>query len=134
MADAVSAAAGREIRAVHLDIDDYRGLAARRPWLAGAMGAVGVTMNMIAMFALIVVLGMIVDDAIVVVENVHRHIEQGGRFDLAAAGLDGVGPPVEVGNERVVAGRRVVVLHDLNGCRIQTGLVHSGRERVATSG
>jgi len=47
-------------------------------------GALGVTMNMIAMFALIVVLGMIVDDAIVVGENVYRRIEEGEAPEVAA--------------------------------------------------
>ena len=47
-------------------------------------GAVGVTMNMITMFALIVVLGMIVDDAIVVGENVYRRMEEGDSPEVAA--------------------------------------------------
>ena len=47
-------------------------------------GAMGVTMNMITMFALIVVLGMIVDDAIVVGENVYRRMEEGDAPDVAA--------------------------------------------------
>jgi multidrug efflux pump subunit AcrB len=47
-------------------------------------GAVGVTMNMITMFALIVVLGMIVDDAIVVGENVYRRMEEGDAPEVAA--------------------------------------------------
>ena len=37
----------------------------------------GTSMNMITMFALIVVLGMVVDDAIVVGENVYRKMEEG---------------------------------------------------------
>lgn len=36
-----------------------------------------ITINMISMFGLIVVSGMIVDDAIVVGENIYRHLEQG---------------------------------------------------------
>ena len=42
-----------------------------------AMKATGQTLNMIAMFGLIVVLGMLVDDAIVVGENVYRKVEEG---------------------------------------------------------
>lgn len=58
-------------------------------------GAMGVTMNMIAMFALIVVLGMIVDDAIVVGENVYRRMEEGEEPELAAVnGTVEVGRPV----------------------------------------
>ncbi len=36
-----------------------------------------VTMNNLSLFALVLVLGMIVDDAIIVIENVHRYMEQG---------------------------------------------------------
>ncbi|NQT23106.1 MAG: efflux RND transporter permease subunit, partial [Candidatus Omnitrophica bacterium] len=38
---------------------------------------VGMSINMITMFALILVLGMIVDDGIIIAENVYRHIENG---------------------------------------------------------
>ncbi|UCD71837.1 MAG: efflux RND transporter permease subunit [Syntrophobacterales bacterium] len=41
------------------------------------MQAFGISLNMISMFGLILVLGIIVDDAIVVSENTYRHIEQG---------------------------------------------------------
>ncbi len=37
----------------------------------------GVTINMMTMFGLIVVLGMVVDDAIIVGENIFRHLEMG---------------------------------------------------------
>ena len=36
-----------------------------------------VTMNNLSLFALVLVLGMIVDDAIIVIENVHRNVEEG---------------------------------------------------------
>jgi len=39
--------------------------------------SVGISMNMMTMFALIIVLGMIVDDAIVVGENAYRLMEEG---------------------------------------------------------
>ncbi|MFT7676752.1 MAG: multidrug efflux pump subunit AcrB [Planctomycetota bacterium] len=58
-------------------------------------GLAGVTMNMITMFALIVVLGMLVDDAIVVGENIYRRIEAGE--DPKTAAIEGtaqVGVPV----------------------------------------
>ncbi|HPF12679.1 MAG: efflux RND transporter permease subunit [Planctomycetes bacterium] len=58
-------------------------------------GAMGVTLNMITMFALIVVLGMVVDDAIVVGENIHRRIEEGEEPHVAAVeGTLEVGPAV----------------------------------------
>ncbi len=47
-------------------------------------GSIGVSMNMITMFALIVVLGMLVDDAIVVGENVYRLMEEGSDPEQAA--------------------------------------------------
>ncbi|CAN5864658.1 N/A [soil metagenome] len=41
------------------------------------MQMIGMTMNMVVLFSLILALGMLVDNAIVVVENIYRHIEQG---------------------------------------------------------
>ena len=37
----------------------------------------GITMNMVVLFSLILALGMLVDNAIVIVENIHRFIEEG---------------------------------------------------------
>ncbi|HWP36504.1 MAG TPA: efflux RND transporter permease subunit [Gemmatimonadales bacterium] len=45
--------------------------------------ATGITMNMVVLFSLILALGMLVDNAIVVVENTYRFREQG--FDRVAA-------------------------------------------------
>ncbi len=39
--------------------------------------SLGVTLNMIVLFGLIMALGMLVDNAIVVVENIYRHLESG---------------------------------------------------------
>ncbi|MEA3368992.1 MAG: efflux RND transporter permease subunit [Candidatus Ratteibacteria bacterium] len=41
------------------------------------MGIMGITINLISMFGLIIVLGMLVDDGIIVAENVYRHMEKG---------------------------------------------------------
>ncbi len=41
------------------------------------MSAAGITLNIVSMFALVMVLGMIVDFAIVVSENSYRHMENG---------------------------------------------------------
>lgn len=41
------------------------------------MNILGITLNVISLFALVLVLGMVVDDAIVIIENVHRRYEQG---------------------------------------------------------
>ena len=59
------------------------------------MGVVGITMNMLSMFAFILVLGMIVDDAIVVVENCFRYLERGlSPRDAALRGASEVAWPV----------------------------------------
>jgi hydrophobic/amphiphilic exporter-1 (mainly G- bacteria), HAE1 family len=41
------------------------------------MGAAGLTFNTLSLFGLVLAIGIVVDDAIVVVENVERYIEQG---------------------------------------------------------
>lgn len=45
----------------------------------------GYTINMVSLFAFLIALGMIVDDAIIVTENVYRHMEMGKRSHVAAA-------------------------------------------------
>lgn len=55
----------------------------------------GFTMNTLTMFACILVLGMVVDDAIIIIENVHRHIESGmDRLSAAILGTNEVAWPV----------------------------------------
>ena len=44
----------------------------------------GVSMNMVVLFSLILALGMLVDNAIVVVENIYRYVERGWDRRLAA--------------------------------------------------
>ncbi len=44
---------------------------------AFGMYAFGYTINMVSLFAFLVALGMVVDDAIIVTENTYRHIESG---------------------------------------------------------
>lgn len=44
----------------------------------------GFTINMVSMFAFLIALGMIVDDAIIVTENVYRHMENGMQGGAAA--------------------------------------------------
>jgi len=61
-------------------------------------GAAGVTLNFITTFGLIVVLGIVVDDAIVVGENTDRERHKGRTGEEAAiAGVTGVAAPVLVG-------------------------------------
>ncbi len=47
------------------------------------MDVAGMTMNMIVLFSLILALGMLVDNAIVIVENIYRYMEEG--FDRVTA-------------------------------------------------
>jgi len=55
----------------------------------------GMTMNMMAMFAMIVVLGLVVDDAVVIGENIYRHYEQGlSPREAAVKGASEVAWPV----------------------------------------
>lgn len=44
----------------------------------------GFTVNMVSLFAFLIALGMIVDDAIIVTENIYRHLEQGMPYTQAA--------------------------------------------------
>ncbi len=53
------------------------------------LGALGITINMIVLFSLIMALGMLVDNGIVVVENVYRLMEEG--YDPIKATKMGVG-------------------------------------------
>lgn len=51
---------------------------------AGLMLAFGFSVNLLTLLAMVLAIGLVVDDAIVVVENVHRHIEE-GKSPVAAA-------------------------------------------------
>ncbi len=54
-----------------------------------------VTLNMVVLFSLILALGMLVDNGIVIVENIYRHMQQGkSRQDAARTGTDQVAWPV----------------------------------------
>jgi multidrug efflux pump len=58
----------------------------------GAMYLLGYSLNNLSLMALIIATGFVVDDAIVVLENVARHIEAGkSRLDAALAGAREVG-------------------------------------------
>ncbi|MBT8087474.1 MAG: efflux RND transporter permease subunit, partial [Gammaproteobacteria bacterium] len=61
-------------------------------------GALGVTITMISLFGLIIVLGLVVDDAIVIGENIDAERVHGWSGDIAAnRGVHGVMAPVTVG-------------------------------------
>jgi len=55
----------------------------------------GITLNMVVLFSLMLALGMLVDNAIVIVENVYRHMQEGlGSIPAAKAAVAEVGWPV----------------------------------------
>ncbi|WPD22532.1 MAG: efflux RND transporter permease subunit [Candidatus Electrothrix scaldis] len=55
----------------------------------------GITLNMIVLFSLTLALGMLVDNAIVIIENIYRFMEQGvGRVEAAMKGTSEVAMPV----------------------------------------
>ncbi len=59
------------------------------------LAAFGVTLNMVVLFSLILALGMLVDNGIVIVENIYRHIQQGmPRQEAALVGTNQVAWPV----------------------------------------
>ncbi len=61
------------------------------------MWVFGVSINLLSMFGLIIVLGIIVDDAIVIGENIFRHVEEGmDPREAAVKGTDEVMWPVIV--------------------------------------
>ena len=59
------------------------------------LAAFDVTLNMVVLFSLILALGMLVDNGIVIVENIYRHIQQGmSRKEAALVGANQVAWPV----------------------------------------
>ncbi|MDE3083935.1 MAG: efflux RND transporter permease subunit, partial [Verrucomicrobiota bacterium] len=60
-----------------------------------AMLAMGFTINLLTLLAMVLAIGLVVDDAIVVVENIHRHMEEGlSPLDAAFKGARELGGPV----------------------------------------
>ncbi len=70
-----------------------------------ASWAYGFTLNRVSLFALIFSIGILVDDAIVVVENIHRHLSMGGKkiLDVIPAAVDEVGGPTILATFTVIA-------------------------------
>lgn len=59
------------------------------------MLALGYSINLLTLLAFVLAIGLVVDDAIVVVENVHRHLEEGkSPFDAALIGAREIATPV----------------------------------------
>ena len=59
------------------------------------MQLMGYSINLLTLLAMVLAIGLVVDDAIVVVENIHRHIEDGKTpFDAALEGAREIAMPV----------------------------------------
>ncbi len=59
------------------------------------MHALGFSINLLTLLALVLAIGLVVDDAIVVVENVHRHMEEGmDAFNASIRGAREIAVPV----------------------------------------
>lgn len=55
----------------------------------------GYSINLLTLLAMVLAIGLVVDDAIVVVENIHRHIEDGMKpYDAAIKGAREIATPV----------------------------------------
>ncbi len=68
------------------------------------LSVVGITMNMVVLFSLILSLGMLVDNAIVVVENIYRYLEEGyDNFAAAKKGTGEVALPIITGTFTTIA-------------------------------
>ncbi|UTW06841.1 multidrug efflux RND transporter permease subunit [Pseudomonas benzenivorans] len=59
------------------------------------MQLMGYSINLLTLLAMVLAIGLVVDDAIVVVENIHRHVEEGKTpFDAALEGAREIAVPV----------------------------------------
>ena len=70
-----------------------------------ASWTMGFTLNRVSLFALIFAIGILVDDAIVVVENIHRHMAMGGKTlrEAIPPAVDEVGGPTILATFTVIA-------------------------------
>ncbi len=70
-----------------------------------ASWAIGFTINRVSLFALIFSIGILVDDAIVVIENIHRHIALGNHnlLQTIPQAVDEVGGPTILATLTVIA-------------------------------
>ncbi|MFZ7095232.1 efflux RND transporter permease subunit [Luteimonas dalianensis] len=70
-----------------------------------ASWAMGFTLNRVSLFALIFAIGILVDDAIVVVENIHRHMSLGAKSlrEAIPPAVDEVGGPTILATFTVIA-------------------------------
>ncbi|MCC6467334.1 MAG: efflux RND transporter permease subunit, partial [Alphaproteobacteria bacterium] len=63
--------------------------------VCGLLLALGYSLNLLTLLAMVLAIGLVVDDAIVVVENIHRHIEEGASpMDASLRGAREIALPV----------------------------------------
>ncbi len=68
------------------------------------MWSMGFTINLLTLLAVVLAIGLVVDDAIIVVENVHRHIDEGkSPFDAALMTGRELGGPIIVMSTTLIA-------------------------------
>ena len=59
------------------------------------MWGMGFSLNLLTLLAMVLAIGLVVDDAIIVTENIHRHVEEGLKpFDAAIKGARELATPV----------------------------------------
>ncbi|KAA3625816.1 MAG: multidrug efflux protein [Proteobacteria bacterium] len=59
------------------------------------MLVLGYSLNLLTLLSMVLAIGLVVDDAIIVVENIHRHIEEGhSRIDAALQGARELATPI----------------------------------------
>ncbi|TDX29038.1 multidrug efflux pump [Modicisalibacter xianhensis] len=62
---------------------------------AFVMLMLGFSLNLLTLLSMVLAIGLVVDDAIIIVENVHRHIEEGeSRFEAALNGAREMATPI----------------------------------------
>jgi multidrug efflux pump len=62
---------------------------------AFVMLMMGFSLNLLTLLSMVLAIGLVVDDAIIMVENVHRHIEEGeSRFQAAISGAREMATPI----------------------------------------
>ncbi len=85
------------------------------------MYATGLTVNTLTLLAMVLAIGLVVDDAIVVLENIYRHIEDGMKpFEAAIKGAREIGFAVD--------------RHDVDACRrLCADRLHAGTNRADCS-
>ncbi len=92
------------------------------------MQAVGITFNTLSLFGLVLAIGIVVDDAIVVVENVERRLREGMQpREAAHATMDEVGGAVLAISLVLIA--VFVPTAFITGCRARSTSSSASRSR-----